>query len=291
MDKWTLVLIIVGFISILILLYWQLIATEGTFLGAKIVALMYNLVARRYDGIKCFDPAVEEFFLSQPILENLNNIKYPRVLDVATGTGRVPRLLMAKDFSGCVIGLDYARKMLSVAANEMASIRLDSPAAYRGQAVFIWQNAMNLPFPENSFDMVTCLEALEFMPDPNKVLEEMVRVLTPGNSLLITRRRGWERYVMPGKAWSEQVFMEKLDKLGVTEIKAFPWQQDYDLVWAYKAGEQIENSQPKSCNLFLCPTCGSNHFTQLKNAYDCTSCGCHIPVGNDGVIELANSDN
>lgn len=45
-------------------------------------------------------------------------------------------------------------------------------------------NAQNLPFPDNSFDFVTCQTLLIHVPEPQKALNEMKRVLKPGGSLL-----------------------------------------------------------------------------------------------------------
>ena len=45
-------------------------------------------------------------------------------------------------------------------------------------------NAQNLPFPDNSFDFVTCQTLLIHVPDPQKALNEMKRVLKPGGTLL-----------------------------------------------------------------------------------------------------------
>lgn len=45
-------------------------------------------------------------------------------------------------------------------------------------------DAQNLPFEDNSFDFVTCQTVLIHVPDPQKALEEMKRVLKPGGTLL-----------------------------------------------------------------------------------------------------------
>jgi ubiquinone/menaquinone biosynthesis C-methylase UbiE len=45
-------------------------------------------------------------------------------------------------------------------------------------------NAQNLPFPDNSFDFVTCQTLLIHVPDPQKAINEMRRVLKPGGTLL-----------------------------------------------------------------------------------------------------------
>ena len=162
------------------LTYWELVLAEGVHLGPRVVASLYDLVARRYDGIKQFDPAYEECFIGEPLALALSLLHSPLVLDVATGTGRLPRTLLAQpNFAGHIIGLDSSRAML-VQATLNTSDRL----------TLIWQNATRLPFDDNTFDAVTCLEALEFMPDTFKALGEIVRVLRPGGVLLVTNRVG-----------------------------------------------------------------------------------------------------
>lgn len=43
-----------------------------------------------------------------------------------------------------------------------------------------------LPFPDRSFDLVTCIEAFQWMPDPAKAVGEFRRVLRPGGTVLVT---------------------------------------------------------------------------------------------------------
>lgn len=45
-------------------------------------------------------------------------------------------------------------------------------------------DAQNLPFPDDSFDLVTCQTVLIHVPDPAKAIREMKRVLQPGGTLL-----------------------------------------------------------------------------------------------------------
>ena len=46
-------------------------------------------------------------------------------------------------------------------------------------------NALAMDFPDNSFDLVWACESGEHMPDKKKYVEEMVRVLKPGGTLVI----------------------------------------------------------------------------------------------------------
>ena len=103
-------------------------------------------------------------------------------------------------------------------------------------------DASELPFADDSFDVVTCLEALEFLPDPRGALAEMCRVLRPGGTLLTTIRidTRW----MPNRAWSELKDAARSSRRWICSRFRFAiWQEDYSQVWARKAGE----SEPIGC--------------------------------------------
>ena len=105
------VLLVVGGLLVLgALAYWQLIVAEGTYLGPRIVVFLYDLAASAYERIKQFDPGAEQWFLGLPLAKALDVIPAPLVLDVGTGTGRLPRaLLFQPRFRGRVVGLDLDR--------------------------------------------------------------------------------------------------------------------------------------------------------------------------------------
>ena len=49
-----------------------------------------------------------------------------------------------------------------------------------------------LPFPDDSFDLVACIEAFQYMPDPTQAAAEFARVLRPGGTAVVTLVFGYE---------------------------------------------------------------------------------------------------
>ncbi|MFO7741864.1 MAG: methyltransferase domain-containing protein [Anaerolineae bacterium] len=273
-------LILLGLALLALLLYWQLIIAEGAYLGPRIVALMYDWSARAYERIKGFIPSEEQWFLGLPLARSLELIPAPLVLDVATGTGRLPRALFRRPpFQGRVIGLDLSRGMLRQAVRRTAQ--------FADRLTFIWQGASRLPFQDNTFDAVTCLESLEFMPDPHQVLRELVRVLRPGGVLLLTNRVGSDARFLPGRAFAPDTFEEMLRQLPLEQIKTKRWQVDYNLVWAVKTGEPRGGGIHPLEEILRCPVCESP-LERGADAFRCTGCARTYPVADDGVVEMVD---
>lgn len=105
-----------------------------------------------------------------------------RVLDVATGTGIVARLAAARvGAEGKVTGTDVDEGMLAA-------------ASAAGPVEVEWRQAdiASLPFPDGSFDLVTCQQGLQFVTDRTAALDEMRRVLAPEGRVAIAVWRGIE---------------------------------------------------------------------------------------------------
>lgn len=210
-----------------LLLYWLLVVTEGVYLGRRLVVWMYDITAHRYDGIKQFDEYSERFFVIRPLLWRIADHPAPLILDVATGTGRLPAFLLNEPtFNGRVIGLDASLQMLAYARSKLN--------AHHHRAGLVQQVASDLPFPDEAFDAVSCLEALEFFPNDTEALQEMIRVLSPGGMLMVTRRRGWEAKTFIGRYRDQEAFETHLAVLGMVEVETHIWQMEYDLVFARK---------------------------------------------------------
>lgn len=221
-------LLILGVLAALIAGYWLLVSTEGVFLGRRVVIWLYDLTAFRYDRIKQYDEADERVLVTYPVLAAVEGVPMPRLLDVATGTGRVPfDLMQTTQFTGQIVGIDASSEMLERAADKLAP--------YGQQVRLIRGSADALPFPDNWFDGVICLEALEFFPSAEAALREVLRVLQPGRQLLVTRRSGREGRMFLHRYQTETELLALLRDLGAPTARAFLWEEGYDLVIAQKA--------------------------------------------------------
>lgn len=103
-----------------------------------------------------------------------------QLLDLACGSGK-PTLRIARE-TGChVSGVDlHSDAVASAKANARE-------LGYEGRAKFYQGNAAErLSFAAASFDAVTCIDAINHLPDRLRVLEEWRRVLKPGGRLLFT---------------------------------------------------------------------------------------------------------
>ncbi|HWX18421.1 MAG TPA: class I SAM-dependent methyltransferase [Candidatus Binatia bacterium] len=58
-------------------------------------------------------------------------------------------------------------------------------------------SALELPFPDGSFDTVVSTEVLEHLPDPLRALREMQRTLRPGGHLILSTPLYWPRHEVP----------------------------------------------------------------------------------------------
>jgi len=102
-----------------------------------------------------------------------------RILDVGCGIGG-SSLYLAQKFQATATGIT-----LSPVQAARAKERAQEAGIESSRATFLVADALNMPFADNSFDLVWSLESGEHMPNKKQFLQECYRVLQPGGTLIM----------------------------------------------------------------------------------------------------------
>jgi len=104
------------------------------------------------------------------------------VLEVACGSGQGLGYLAQK--ARCVVGGDYTENLIRLAQTH-----------YRGRVPLARLDGQALPFEAGCFDVVLLHEAIYYLPDPGRFLDECRRVMRPGGVVLIvTANKDWSGF-------------------------------------------------------------------------------------------------
>ncbi|CUH88280.1 Demethylmenaquinone methyltransferase [Phaeobacter sp. CECT 5382] len=99
------------------------------------------------------------------------------VLEVGVGTG----LSLPHYKAGVTItGIDFSEDMLAKARQRVAEKSLGNVAA------LLQMDARQLDFADNSFDTIAAMHVLSVVPEPERVMSEIARVLKPGGKVVIS---------------------------------------------------------------------------------------------------------
>jgi len=102
------------------------------------------------------------------------------LLDVACGSGG-PVLRIA-DATGCsVVGMDVHEQAIATANSLAAQRGLTGCARFQ-----VADATTQLPLPDASFDAIICIDAINHLPNRQRVLADWARLLKPGGRLLFT---------------------------------------------------------------------------------------------------------
>ncbi|MDL2343536.1 bifunctional demethylmenaquinone methyltransferase/2-methoxy-6-polyprenyl-1,4-benzoquinol methylase UbiE [Deinococcus sp. MIMF12] len=141
------------------------------------VQAMFASIAPRYDLLnRVLSLGVDRAWRREAAREALA-LSPRRILDVATGTGDFALELKARAPQAEVVGSDFVPEMLEIAREKARGRHLDLRLEEG--------DALNLPYPDGSFDAVTCAFGFRNFADYARGLSELWRVLTPGGRLVI----------------------------------------------------------------------------------------------------------
>jgi len=125
----------------------------------------------RYMGPFLFEP------YAKVVAERAALLRPDRILETAAGTGIVTRALHRAIPQAQIVVTDVNRVMLDIAAQRLGSDRVSFQPA----------DAQDLPFEDESFDLVVCQFGVMFFPEKVRAHEEARRVLrSDGHFLLVS---------------------------------------------------------------------------------------------------------
>lgn len=131
----------------------------------------FDSFAPQYD--KWFETGLGQYVLGTE-MELTLKLAEPRqgdkVLDIGVGTGIFASELMK--YGADITGIDVSDKMLEIAKS-------------KGIINVFPGNAESLDFPDETFDLVISITALEFIKNPDKAISEMARVCKKGGRVVV----------------------------------------------------------------------------------------------------------
>jgi demethylmenaquinone methyltransferase/2-methoxy-6-polyprenyl-1,4-benzoquinol methylase len=145
---------------------------------ASKVREMFSRLAARYDLVNdVMSFGMHRVWKRQTVRLALDGMpRNPRVLDLCCGSGDL--CFLAEDLgAGMVVGADFTLPMLEVAKRRRREGGLRSR--------FVQADALRLPFPGGTFDVLTIGYGLRNIADIPAALAEMRRVLAPGGRAVV----------------------------------------------------------------------------------------------------------
>ena len=111
------------------------------------------------------------------------------ILDIATGTGDLPIMMAKATKAEKIIGLDISEGMLEIGKKKITKKNLDN------KIEMIVGDSENLPFEDNSFDIVTVSFGVRNFENLEKGLSEIRRILKEGGKLIVLETSVPEKFL------------------------------------------------------------------------------------------------
>ena len=149
-----------------------------------------------------------------------------RILDIGCGGGRnIERFAKVISDEGCVVGMDYSEVSVE------KSSALNREAIEKGRVSVVQGSVSDMPFDDESFDIVTGFETIYFWPDFINDLAEVNRVLKKGGLVFFCNEAVYhegemDKYddlveLLDMKIYSEEVLKDSLENTGFKNFKSY----------------------------------------------------------------------
>ena len=144
-----------------------------------IVKEIFSTITERYDFLNHVLSMGIDIYWRGFAVKKMRFFKTFRLLDVATGTGDIAVCASAVHPDIGITGLDFIRNMLKAGKAKISRKGLDQKIS------LVQGDAESLPFSDNTFDVVSIAFGIRNVPDRQRAIKEMIRVLVPGGRLMV----------------------------------------------------------------------------------------------------------
>ncbi len=134
---------------------------------------IWNFYSIVYDGLLKLKPYQQ---LIEDVVKQLDPHPGQKILNAGCGTGNLEKVLAGKGLK--ITAIDFSPKMLEVAKKKL----LENNNEIDFKEINLNQK---LPFPDNEFDKVVCVNTIYNVENPGKTLNELWRVLKPEGILIL----------------------------------------------------------------------------------------------------------
>jgi len=159
------------------------------------VRAMFDRIARVYDRMNSVMTVGMHHRWRQRAADLAQVRSGDRVLDVATGTGDLAIELERRTGPGGVVGMDFAEAMLDIARSKAPAVTFEQG------------NALELSYPDHSFDAATVGFGARNFSDLGRGLAEMTRVVRPGGRVVVLEITTPQR---PPLSWFFRMWFDRI---------------------------------------------------------------------------------
>ena len=144
-----------------------------------IVKDIFASVTDKYDFLNRFLSGWRDVAWRKRTVQEMNFFNTNRFLDVATGTGDLA-LDCANTYPDVnVTGVDFVQEMVDNGLKKVEDQNL------KERVMLKWGDATNLEFDDNSFDVTAIAFGIRNIPDKEKTLTEMRRIIVPNGQVMV----------------------------------------------------------------------------------------------------------
>lgn len=196
------------------------------------VEQMFDNISGKYDLLNRILSMGIDVRWRKKVVKSVKKANPKTVLDIATGTGDLA-IQIAKSTQAQITGFDLSAGMLEVGRKKVSKEKLDD------RIEMIQGDAENMPFENNSFDVITVAFGVRNFENLKKGLDEIYRVLKPGGKFIILEFSQPESFPMKQLyAFYSKNILPKIGKQISKDESAYTYLPDS--VKAFPYGEEMK---------------------------------------------------